>query len=196
MRHFLSAAALLGFLVCAVPGANAQTNNASMDPDKKDKGGDLMGMGGLSKDRPKDAKTEITARNSATFDNATNVAEFDGSVVVKDPQFNLFCDHLKVTMSKDRKGLALVEAFGHVVIVQDTTDENGKPSKSTGWAEKAVYDPTTGDITLTGWPSVQHDINKQISLEEGTIMKLNRNGHMDTKGPSKSVLTQTATKDQ
>ncbi len=196
MRQFLSAAALLGFFVCTLSGAHAQANSATMDPDKKDKGGDLMGMGGLSKDRPKDAKTEITARNSTAFDNATNIAEFDGKVVVKDPQFNLFCDHLKVTMSKDHKGLSLVEAFGHVVIVQDTTDENGNPSKSTGWAEKAVYDPATGDITLTGWPSVQHDANRQVALEASTVMKLNRNGHMDTQGPSKSMLTQTAAKEQ
>ncbi len=195
MRYFLSAAALLGFLVCAVPGMNAQTNSATMTPEKKDKGGDLLGMGGLSKDRPKDAKTEITARTSATFDNATNVAEFEGSVVVKDPQFNLFCDRLKVTMSKDRKGMQLVESFGHVVIVQDAVDENGKATHSTGRAEKAVYDPTTGDITLTGWPSVQHDINNQISLEEGTVMILNRNGKMTTHGASKSTLQGTP-KDQ
>lgn len=192
MRHFLSAAVLLGFLACAVSGANAQSNSATMTPDKKDKGGDLLGMGGLSKDRPKDAKTEITARNSATFDNATSIAEFEGSVVVKDPQFNLFCDRLKVTMAKDRKELQLVEAFGNgpgsVVIVQDTTDENGKPTHSKGWAEKAIYNPATGDITLTGWPKVQHDINTQIATEEKTIMILNRDGKMTTTGGSKSTI--------
>lgn len=189
MRYLLAASVFYVFAVC---GAQAQ---ATMNPEKKDSGGDLLGMGGLSKDRPKDAKTEITARTSATFDNATSIAEFEGNVVVKDPQFNLFCDRLKVTMAKDRKGLALVEAFGHVVIVQETTDESGKPTKSTGWADKTVYDPATGDITLTGSPSVQHDINKQVATEPGTVMILNRDGKMTTKGGSKSTL-QGTNKDQ
>ena len=87
---------------------------------------DPFGVKGLTKDRPKDAKTEITSKKQATFDNASSVAEFDGSVVVKDPQFTLFCDHLKVTLGKDRKGLQLVEAFGNVIIVQENTDEAGK----------------------------------------------------------------------
>lgn len=189
MRPFLTAVVLLG-LLCAAPLLHAQSDKASMNPEKKDSKSDPLGMGGLSKDRPKDAKTEITAKNSATFDNATNIAEFEGSVVVKDPQFTLFCDRLKVTMSKDRKGLQLVEAFGHVIIVQDAIDDSGKPTRSTGRAEKAVYEPVSGDITLTGWPSVQHDINNQISLEEGTVMILNRNGKMTTHGPSKSTLQQ------
>ena len=101
---------------------------------------DPYGVKGLTKDRPKDAKTEITSKKQATFDNASSVAEFDGSVVVKDPQFTLFCDHLKVTLGKDRKGLQLVEAFGNVIIVQENTDEAGKKSKATGRSGKAVYD--------------------------------------------------------
>ena len=86
----------------------------------------------MTKDRPKDAKTEITSKKQATFDNATNVAEFEGSVVVKDPQFTMFCDQLRVTMSKDRKGLQLVEAFGNVIIVQDNTDESRQEGQSHG----------------------------------------------------------------
>ena len=140
---------------------------------------DPYGVKGLTKDRPKDAKTEITSKKQATFDNASSVAEFDGSVVVKDPQFTLFCDHLKVTLGKDRKGLQLVEAFGNVIIVQENTDEAGKKSKATGRSGKAVYEPISGDVTLTTWPSVQHDINMQVATEESTIMILNRSGKMN-----------------
>jgi lipopolysaccharide transport protein LptA len=149
---------------------------------------DPLGVKGLTKDRPKDAKTEITSKKQATFDNATSVAEFEGSVVVKDPQFTLFCDKLRVTLGKDRKGLQLVEAFGNVIIVQDNTDDSGKKVKATGRSGKAVYEPVSGTITLTVWPSVQHDINMQVATEEGTVMTLNRNGKMTTKGGSRTVI--------
>ncbi len=95
---------------------------------------DPFGVKGLTnKDRPKDAKTEITSKKQATFDNATSIAEFEGSVVVKDPQFTLFCDQLRVTLGKDRKGLQLVEAFGNVIIVQENTDD--------GWQEGQSHRP-------------------------------------------------------
>jgi lipopolysaccharide transport protein LptA len=149
---------------------------------------DPLGVKGLTKDRPKDAKTEITSKKQATFDNITSVAEFEGSVVVKDPQFTLFCDTLRVTMSKDRKGLQLVEAFGNVIIVQENTDDAGKKVKATGRSGKAVYEPVSGDVTLTTWPSVQHDINMQVATEEGTVMILNRSGKMTTKGGSRTVI--------
>jgi lipopolysaccharide transport protein LptA len=149
---------------------------------------DPFGTKGLTKDRPKDAKTEITSKKQATFDNATSVAEFEGSVVVKDPQFTLFCDQLRVTLGKDRKGLQLVEAFGNVIIVQENTDDAGKKVKATGRSGKAVYDPISGDVTLTVWPSVQHDINMQVATEEGTVMTLNRGGKMTTKGGSRTVI--------
>jgi lipopolysaccharide transport protein LptA len=150
---------------------------------------DPFGVKGLTnKDRPKDAKTEITSKKQATFDNATSVAEFEGSVVVKDPQFTLFCDQLRVTLGKDRKGLQLVEAFGNVIIVQENTDEAGKKVKATGRSGKCVYEPTSGDITLTVWPSVQHDINMQVATEEGTVMILNRGGKMTTRGGSRTVI--------
>jgi lipopolysaccharide transport protein LptA len=149
---------------------------------------DPFGVKGVTKDRPKDAKTEITSKKQATFDNATSVAEFEGNVVVKDPQFTLFCDHLRVTLGKDRKGLQLVEAFGNVIIVQENTDDAGKKVKATGRSGKAVYEPVSGDVTLTTWPSVQHDINMQVATEEGTVMILNRGGKMTTKGGSRTVI--------
>ena len=149
---------------------------------------DPLGVKGLTKDRPKDAKTEITSKKQATFDNASSVAEFEGSVVVKDPQFTLFCDQLRVTLGKDRKGLQLVEAFGNVIIVQENTDDAGKKVKATGRSGKAVYEPVSGDVTLTTWPSVQHDINMQVATEESTVMILNRSGRMTTKGGSRTVI--------
>ena len=89
---------------------------------------------------------------------------------------------------KDRKGLQLVEAFGNVIIVQENTDEAGKKVKATGRSGKASMSRFPGDITLTTWPSVQHDINMQVATEEGTVMILNRSGKMTTTGGSRTVI--------
>jgi lipopolysaccharide transport protein LptA len=193
MTRQLSFAFLFTVLLAAGPRPlSAQELKPSMNPDKgAEKNPFGLGMG----ERPKGAKTEITAKKQATFDNTTSIAEFEGNVVVKDVQFTLFCDRLKVTLSKDRKGLQLVEAFGDgrdkVIIVQENTDSSGKASKAIGRATRATYDPETGIITLFGWPSVQHDINLQQATEEGTVMYLNRAGRMETKGGSKTVIIDT-----
>jgi lipopolysaccharide transport protein LptA len=183
---------LFGLALFAVPGRSAPPNEKpTMSPElggSSTEKKDPLGVKGLTKDRPKDAKTEITSKKQATFDNATSIAEFEGSVVVKDPQFTLFCDQLRVTLSKDRKGLQLVEAFGNVIIVQENTDDAGKKTKATGRSGKAVYEPISGDVTLTTWPSVQHDINMQVATEESTVMILNRGGKMTTKGGSRTVI--------
>src|SRR5512134_1768490 len=148
----LFSATLLALMTLAWPAFSAPpSEKPTMNPEL-----------GTESSEKKDPKTEITSKKQATFDNATSVAEFEGSVVVKDPQFTLFCDQLRVTLGKDRKGLQLVEAFGNVIIVQENTDDAGKKVKATGRSGKAVYDPTSGDVTLTVWPSVQHDINMQV----------------------------------
>jgi lipopolysaccharide transport protein LptA len=195
MTKRLSLAVLLTVLLAVGSGPlSAQELKPSMNPNKGE-GKNAFGFGGIGGERPKGAKTEITAKKQATFDNTTSTAEFEGSVVVKDVQFTLFCDRLKVTLAKDRKGLQLVEAFGDgrdkVIIVQENTDASGKTTKAIGRATKAIYDPATGIVTLIGWPSVQHDINLQQATEEGTIMYLDRAGKMKTEGGSKTVIIDT-----
>jgi lipopolysaccharide transport protein LptA len=181
---------VLTAVLCTALPLRAQDQSPSMDAGSEKKA--PFGMTGFTGERPKGAKTEITSKKQATFDNTTSTAEFEGSVVVKDVQFTLFSDRLKVALNKNRKGLQLVEAFGdgrdRVIIVQENKDSGGKVTKSTGRATRATYDPATGDVTLYGWPSVQHDINLQVATEEGTVMILNRDGKMTTKGGSKTVI--------
>lgn len=156
---------------------------------QSEKSSSFSGFSGFGKDRPKDAKTEITATQEATFDNATNIAEFVGHVVVRDPQFTMTCDRLKVTLSKDRKGIEVAVATGNVIIVQENTDNNGKKSKAIGRAGSATYIPATGNVTLRIWPSVQQGVNNQVATEEGTVMVLNRDGRSQTTGGSKTVIS-------
>jgi len=152
---------------------------------------DPFGMKVFTKDRPQNARTEITATKEATFDNASSIAEFEGRVVVRDSQFTLFCDKLKVTLNKERKGMQRAEASGNVSIVQENADASGKPVKSIGRGGKAIFEPATGDVTLTVWPQVQHGMNNQVATEEGTVMILNRDGKSRTTGGSKTVIVDT-----
>jgi lipopolysaccharide transport protein LptA len=203
MKHPILAAAIgLFFLIRPLAAAPGDAANPSMNPESAGQSAtgkektNPFGFAGMGKERPKDAKTEITAKKESSFDNATSVATFEGSVVVKDPQFTLFCDRMVVTLNKNRKGMKLVEAFGNVIIVQDNTDSQGKVIKAIGRAGKAVYEPETGDITLTIWPSMQHGINLQKATEEATIMKLNRNGKSQTTGANQTVIVDTGEQKQ
>jgi len=148
----------------------------------------------LGSDRPKDAVTEITATDEATFDNATNIATFKGNVVVRDPQFDLQCDTLTVTLAPNRRGLTRVEAEGNVIIVRETKNEDGKPARSEGRAKKVIYEAETGQATLTGWPQIRHGLHTQVATEEGTVMVLNRDGKSTTTGSSRTVVGDTSPK--
>lgn len=185
--HFLTLFAVLSLAstAFAAPG-----DSPSMSAGATESKNPMGGLGGLGKERPKDAKTEITAKKEATFDNTTSKAEFTGSVVVKDPQFTLYCDNLKVSLKKGSRGLQQAIATGNVVIVQDNKDETGKVVKSICRSGQAVFEPDSGDIVLTVWPSVQQGVNLQVSTEESTKMTLNRDGRSKTEGASKTVIVE------
>lgn len=150
---------------------------------------DPLGFGALSKDRPKGSTTEITAQKEATFNEKENRAVFIGDVRVKDPAFLLSSDRLTVFMNKDRSGIDRAVAEGNVVIVQQTANSSEKGA--IGRAREAVYVPSTGVVTLSGWPEVQQGINRHVATTPATRMILNRDGRATTEGASKTVITDT-----
>ncbi|MFZ9920093.1 MAG: LptA/OstA family protein [Terrimicrobiaceae bacterium] len=179
-------------LICLPLLASAQESQgaiSTLESDSKKKTGFIAPMG----ERPKGAKTEITASEEATFDNEKNVAEFKGRVVVKDPQFTLTCDKLTVQLGKDRGGIELAEATGSVIVVQELQNPKPGQQKAIGRAGKMSYKPDTGDVTLREWPSIQQGINNQVATEAGTVMYLKSSGESRTVGGSKTVITDTAT---
>ena len=180
---------LAAFLAHLAPAQDSPSISAGATQEPKKSM--MPGFAGIGKDRPKDAKTEITATQEATFDNATSIAEFAGNVVVRDPQFTLTCDKLKVTLSKNRKGMEIAEATGHVIIIQENTDSKGHANKAIGHAGAATYAPTSGEVTLRIWPSIQQGINNQVATEENTVMVLNRSGKSKTTGGSKTSIVDT-----
>jgi lipopolysaccharide export system protein LptA len=171
----------------------------------------------LAKDpkTPKKAKgqTEITALE-ASFDQKTREAVFIEKVVVVDPEFNVACDRLTAYLKKPKaagpqpppsetldsasKGGGLERAVAEanpgrqVIITQDKIEADGTLTKNIGKADKANYDAQTGDVILTGSPSVQQGINLCVATDPSTIMTLNRNGRMRVEGPHRTVIKDTA----
>jgi len=150
---------------------------------------DPLGLGSLSKDRPKGSQTEITAQKEATFNEKENKALFVGDVRVKDPSFLLSCDTLTVYLNKGRSGIDRAVADGNVVIVQQTANPSEKGA--VGRSKQAEYVPSSGAITLIGWPEIQQGINRHLASQESTRMILNRDGRATTEGPSRTVITDT-----
>ena len=170
---------------------DAQDSQASMSADSKTgKSTGLFNMAGG--DRPAGAKTEITATKESTFDSEKNIAEFTGRVVVRDPQFTLTCDRLKVSLSTDRKGIAVAEAQGNVIIVQEKSDAKNNAQQAIGRAGEVTYKPDSGEVVLRDWPSIQQGINNQVATEQSTIMILRSSGQSRTIGGSKTLITDTA----
>jgi lipopolysaccharide export system protein LptA len=167
--------------------------------------------------KPK-GETEINALE-ATFDQKTREAVFIGDVVVKDPEFTVTCDRLTAFLKQQKNGAkatvpadppptnepsaaeakgggldhAIAEAAkgNEVTIMQDKFEADGTITKNVGRAKKATFDSKTGDIVLTGSPSVQQGINLCIAQSEDTVMTLNRNGRMKVEGPHTTRIKDT-----
>lgn len=139
-------------------------------------------------DRPKNTRTVIESDDGASFENASNTADFTGHVSVKDAQFDLTCDKLHVVLRADRKGLEKVVATGNVVIVQEKRNDRGDLVKSIGKCGKATYDAATGDVTMENWPQIQQGINNQVATQQNTVMILNAKGRSRTIGGQRTMI--------
>lgn len=185
--HFAIALTLFLSLAPFIAAQEAAPTMNKMEGDAKKGPGFFSPMG----ERPKGSRTEITAKTQATYDNEKSLAKFEGEVVVRDPQFTLTCDTLTVTLDKDRKGIETAEARGNVVVVQELESTKANQEKAVGRAGLMIYKPSTGEVTLREWPSVQQGINNQIATESGTVMILRSTGESRTIGGSKTVITDT-----
>lgn len=171
---------------------------------------------------PRKAKgqTEITSGH-ATFDSKTRQAVFIKNVIVKDPEFNVKCDRLIADMKKPpnggdkppadpppaadpanqgpggtggglEKAVAEANPGGVVVITQEKIGADGSVSLNIGKARKATYDAVTGNVVLTGMPTVQQGINVCSAIDEKTVMTLNRDGNMVVEGEARTTINDSA----
>jgi lipopolysaccharide transport protein LptA len=182
MRHYL----LLFLVALLMTGASAQDFGPLAQPGPVQDVGPVSMAGNV--ERPKNARTVIESDDGATFENASNTADFTGHVKVQDPQFDLSCDKLHVIMRPDRKGLEKVIATGSVVIVQQKKNDRGDLVKSIGKCGKATYDALTGDVTMEDWPQIQQGINNQLATQKSTVMILNAKGKSRTIGSQRTMI--------
>lgn len=87
-----------------------------------------------------------------------------------------------------QRAIAEADEGKRVIITQEKVEADGSTTRYIGKAEKADYDAGTGDIILTGWPEVQQGINSIVAEERATIITLNRDGRMKTRGKHKTVI--------
>lgn len=134
--------------------------------------------------------TEIYA-DEAFFDSVKNVGKFSGHVKVNDPRFAMQSDKLTAYISKENKGLEKAVAESHVAVVRNRPDPNGGPPERTiGLSDNAIYTTSDGIVQLTGNPRVQQGINMHIATSPDTVMILNQEGQLTTRGPSRTEIRQ------
>lgn len=171
-------------------------------------------FGGGDNGQPK-GPTEITAKDEAQFDMHSRSGVFIGNVKVVDPQFTMTADRLTVHLNKqeDGGGLEEAEAEGNVFIVHlnppktqdgsagqpNSGQQTSKPAavagqtaqqpvRSTGKAQRAIYQAKDGSVTLLGWPEVTQGGDTQIATDPDVKMILYRDGRMRTFGSTRTVI--------
>jgi lipopolysaccharide transport protein LptA len=169
----------------AAPAATAAP--ATSDPLKS------MFGGGKSNEPTGPITTEVYS-DEAFFDSAKYIGTFSGRVIVKDPRFNIQADKLTVYLSRgETRGLEKAVAEGNVGVIREQPGENGgPPSRAVGRADTATYTAADGNVELRGTPRLQSGVNTHIATSPDTVMVINQNGQLTTKGPSRTELRQEA----
>jgi lipopolysaccharide transport protein LptA len=140
---------------------------------------------------PTEAVTTEIYADEAFFDSPNNVGKFTGHVKVNDPRFAMQSDKLTAYISKENKGLEKAVADSHVAVVRDRPDPNGGPPQRTlGLSDNAIYTTVDGIVQLTGNPRVQQGVNMHIATSPDTVMILNQEGQLTTRGPSRTEIRQ------
>ncbi len=204
MRKLLACASLL--LAIAAPAglaqdatvrgtpAKAATNDDAAKGAKAPDADPLKGMfgGGGKGQQPTGPITTEVYSDEAFFDSAKYIGTFSGRVIVKDPRFNIQADKLTVYLAKgESRGLEKAVAEGNVGVVREQPGENGgPPSRAVGRADTAVYTAADGNVELRGTPRLQSGVNTHIATSPDTVMFINQNGQLTTKGPSRTELRQ------
>lgn len=157
-------------------------------------------------------ETEIQSEGEATFDAEAHTASFTGGVTVTDTRFKMKSQKLTVFLTKPAKdapktdpkpegglpggglgggGVERAVAEGGVTIEQAPKPGAPDAQQVTGRAAKAVFEPKTGQVTLSGNPVVRRGTNEHIGTAPSTVMIIGRDGSLRTSGPSKTVLRDT-----
>jgi len=121
------------------------------------------------------AANEVTITgDSFVVDEVNHLATFDGNVVVKTPTINLWAN--KVVITYGEKGTSDVQSFEATGAVRIKTSEQDASG------EKAVYDPKTEILHLTGNVTVISATSKLTGPELVVNLKTNTSTFTGSKG--------------
>ena len=196
-KLFACAFALLVLTAPVVPAQEATTRGTPTKGAKPAKAAEssdplknIFG-GGKGQQQTGPITTEVYS-DEAFFDSAKYIGTFSGRVIVKDPRFNIQADKLTVYLSKgETRGLEKAIAEGNVGVIREQPGENGEPpSRAVGRADIAIYTAADGNVELRGTPRLQSGANTHIATSPDTVMVINQNGQLTTKGPSRTELRQ------
>ena len=157
----------------------------------QDKASGAKSSAGFNLSNPAQPVTTEIYAEEAFFDSAKNIGKFSGHVKVSDPRFAMQSDKLTAYISKESQGLEKAVADGHVGVVRDRPDpKGGPPQRSIGLSDNAIYTTNDGIVQLTGNPRVQQGMNMHIATSPDTVMILNQEGQLTTRGPSRTEIRQ------
>jgi lipopolysaccharide transport protein LptA len=173
------------------PKKSRSQAKASPSPTPEQTSGEKKKSGGFDLTHPAEAVTTEIFADEAFFDSPNNVGKFNGHVKVSDPRFAMQSDKLTAYISKENKGLEKAVADSNVAVVRDRPDPNGGPPQRTiGLSDNAIYTTNDGIVQLTGNPRVQQGVNMHIATSPDTVMILNQEGQLTTRGPSRTEIRQ------
>jgi lipopolysaccharide export system protein LptA len=127
----------------------------------------------------------ISAVNQTDFDIASSEMEFSGNVQVKSPRFAMRCDRFIVHLKADGSGMDYGEGVGNVFI---RMQNDGKASGHEGFADRAIYRPQQGKLTLSGWPKIRESHKEHVAATRDTQMVLYTDGRVKTLGRNRTVI--------
>ncbi len=152
--------------------------------------------------------------DSAVFDLKAGIFIYTGHVRAMHPQFYTECEELEVHMHKEegdktkkpkavqndvlagsaakseqQSGIKIAIARGPTVTIKKL-DETGELQQ--GKCKRAVYEASTGQITMSDYPQVQRGNILQVATSAETTMVFNQAGKLITNGPSKTDILQGA----
>lgn len=161
-------------------------------------------------DLPKAARGQANISidsDDAVFDLKQGVFIYTGHVRARHPQFYIECEQLEVHMvmadedappeaetkrdpiltNKEEKqnGIKKAIASGPMVTIQKVS-EQGEAQEAK--CRKAVYEASTGEITMTDYPQVLRGNVIQVATSPSTTMVFNQKGKLTTNGPSKTDI--------
>lgn len=161
--------------------------------------------------------TVVIEADDAVFNLREAVFVYTGNVRARHPQFYIECDELVVEMLREEKpdesadkpkgkktpdkkraddaitaadesqdgGIRKAVATGSTVTIEK---RNAEGEVQMGKCRKAVYDGTTGAITMSNYPQVQRGNILHMATQPDTLMVFEKDGRLRTTGRPRTVI--------